>query len=208
MDWKGLLIVITAIGIHCQFDESAYGYQNTGGRWQRVWESERNDYWADHYDPQFSDSVQTWQARGPNGTGPLYVMTLGNLWGCASTWHDVTYRVWRIDPAGPTSLIDHSEWAWLRAGEFTAGSIGQGRDEKSADVLVEFTEDSLDGSVHNREAVRHFEIDGDRITRIDPAALSPRDFVDEWLTRPSEETIAWSASRGVQRAFSKLHPDE
>jgi hypothetical protein len=113
-------------------------------------------------------------------------MTLGNQWGCASTWHTVYYRVWRVDASAPKLLIDRSEDAWLRAGEYIIGSIGQDWVNKSApvDVLIELTERSIDGGVHNREAIRHFLIDGDKGRRVAPIALSPRDFVDEWLTHP------------------------
>jgi hypothetical protein len=40
----GLLIVTTAVGIVCQYDESAYAYQFMEGRWKRIWESEQTDY--------------------------------------------------------------------------------------------------------------------------------------------------------------------
>ena len=95
------------------------------------------------------------------------------------------YRVWRIDSAGSKLLIDEFEEAWLRAETYIVGSIGQNPMEEKApvDVPVEFTARSIDSGVHNREAVRHYLIDGDRVRRVDPVALSPRDFVDEWLTR-------------------------
>jgi hypothetical protein len=47
----GLLIVRTAVGILCQYDESAYGYKLLNGRWQRIWESEQNDYSSKKYNP-------------------------------------------------------------------------------------------------------------------------------------------------------------
>jgi hypothetical protein len=134
-------------------------------------------------------------------------MTLGNFWGCASTWHDVTYRVWRLDQTGAKLMIDRTEGAWLRTGAYIVESIGQRWEDKALDILIEFTEGSIDVVVHNREAIRHFLIDGDRVTRVDPVALSPRDFVDEWLTRPWEESLHWSGSSTLQRWYSKLHAD-
>src|SRR5258706_3818442 len=59
---SGLLIVGTAVGIPCQYDESAYGYRRTDGRWRRVWESEQNDYSEGKYIPQHLAQVYVWQS--------------------------------------------------------------------------------------------------------------------------------------------------
>jgi hypothetical protein len=45
------------------------------------------------------------------------------------------------------------------------------------------------------------------VRRVDPVALSPRDFVDEWLTRAWNESAAWSASPALQQWHRKLHAD-
>ena len=203
---QGILIVTTGVGILCQSDESAYGYQYIDGEWRRVWESEQNDYRKEQYHPQIITAVHVWQ-RYENGreSGPPFVMTLGHLWGCASTWHDVTYRVWRVDKPRPKLLIDGLEPAWMRTGTFIVGSISQRYDHKTVDALIEFTQGAIDVGVHNREVVRHFVIDGDRITRVDPVALSPRDFVDEWLRRPWEESARWSASVALKQPYNNLH---
>lgn len=204
----GLLIVTSGVGIICQYDESSYAYKRVNNRWQRVWESEQDDYRKGKYSPQFIEDVHVLQPFNEgHENGPPFLMTLGHFWGCASTWHDVTYRVWRLDPAAPKLLIDRSEWAWMRTLIYIVGSIGQRFDERAVDVQIEFTESSIDVGVHNREAVRHFLIDGDRVTRVDPVALSPRDFVDEWLTRPWEESTLWSASGSLKQWYGKLHAD-
>lgn len=62
------------------------------------------------------------------------------------------------------------------------------------DVLVEFTVGSIDGGVHSRQAIRHYSIDQDQVQRIDPLALNPRDFVDEWLTHDWRAAAFWSDS--------------
>src|SRR6185312_12800072 len=97
--------------------------------------------------------------------------------------------------------------AWQRTETYAVGSIvgGQPNDSASVDVLIEFTEASIDAGVHNREAVRHFLINGDQVRRVDPVALSPRDFVDEWLTRDWKESARWSASPALRRWQGRLH---
>jgi hypothetical protein len=201
-----LLVVATAVGILCQNDESAYLYKPANGRWQRIWESEQNDYVPNKYSPQHLISVPVWQLyKDGHEDGPPFVMTLGNSFGCASYWHSVSYRVWRIDPSGAKLLIDRTEDAWL--GAPTSGSIAQSPRDRFApvDVLVEFPKDGIDTNI--REAVRHFLIDGDQVRRVDPVALSPRDFVDEWLTRNWQESTTWSASPTLQQWHRRLHAD-
>ena len=198
---SGVLIVTTALGILCQYDESAYAYRYVNGRWQRIWESEQNDYSPAKYNPQHIKAVHVLQSfRDGNLDAPVYVMSLGNSWGCTSTWHSVIYRVWLVSASGSKLLIDDSDLAWLRTGTYAIGSIVRGStDAAPVDVLVEFTKRSIDLGVHNREAIRHYLIDGDRVRRIDPVALSPRDFVDEWLTSDWEEIGPWSASLASHR---------
>ena len=201
-----ILIVTTAVGILCQNDESVYAYGPVGGRWQRVWESEQNDYSERQYSPQHIVAVHV--SRLFLG-GPPFVMTLGNYWGCASTWKALYYRVWRVDPSGSKLLIDNTEGSWLRTQASAVGSIGPGKTNINGnapmDVLIEFTEGSIDANT--REAVRNFLIDGDHVRRVDPVALSPRDFVDEWLTRGWKESADWSASATLQQWHQKLHAD-
>ena len=74
------------------------------------------------------------------------------------------------------------------------------------DALIEFTQGSVDSGIHNREAVRHYLIAGDEVRRVDPVALGPRDFVEEWLTRPWSESAVWSAT-DLQTRHQKLHGD-
>jgi hypothetical protein len=173
-DQSGMLVVTTSVGIPCQYDESVYGYKRVDNRWRRVLESEQLDYSPGKCAPQLIFAIHVWQAfKDGHETGPAYVLTLGNEWGGASAWHQVYHRVWRVDPSASKLLIDGSEFAWLRTGTYAVGSMGQDRtnDKAPIDVLIEFTQASIDGGVHNREAIRHYLIDGDRVQRVDPVAL-------------------------------------
>jgi hypothetical protein len=109
---SGLLIVTTSVGILCSYDESAYAYERINDRWQRVWESEQNDYSPKKYTPQYIVAVHVWQAfRHGDADGPPFVMTLGNEGWCSSSWHQVYYRVWRADSLASKPLIDESEFS-------------------------------------------------------------------------------------------------
>jgi hypothetical protein len=78
------------------------------------------------------------------------------------------------------------------------------------DVLVEYTVGSIDAGVHSREAIGHYRIDHNQVRRVDPFALSPRDYVDEWLNTDWREAAYWSesANRVSTGAWhKKLHHD-
>ncbi len=198
------LVITTAFGILCGADESAYIYRWRDGRWRRLWETEQNNYSVKEYQPQIISSIliSPFARNAPE----RLVLTLGFESWCSSAWHPVQYRVWLMNRDQPVSkrLLDRTERAYLGNAHPILGSIG--RD----DVLVEFADRSLDTGVHTREVVRHFVIDQDFVRRIDPVALSPRDFVDEWLTQPWPEIAAWSDDASVktlQEWHQKLHKD-
>jgi hypothetical protein len=55
LDMKpGFLVVRTAVGIQCGYDESAYIYESNDSQWRRYWQSEQNDYREGKYFPQTS----------------------------------------------------------------------------------------------------------------------------------------------------------
>lgn len=207
LQWEsGLLIVITRVGIVCEHDESVYGYKRIDSKWQRIWESEQNDY--RNYTPQHINAVHVWQSyKDGRQVRPTYILTLGNEWGCASSWHRVYYRIWRVDSSGPKNLVDQSADAYLRAETYIVGSIVDSpmHSDGSVDALMEFTQRSVDGREGTREAVRHFVIEGDRVRRVDPVALSPRNFVDEWMTRPWSESREWSSTPNLWKWHKRLH---
>jgi hypothetical protein len=60
-------------------------------------------------------------------------------------------------------------------------------------VLAEYSVGLSPG--FTRRLVRHYVVDGDKISRVDPVALGPRDFVDEWLKRDWVESAGWTEAR-------------
>lgn len=206
----GLLTLTTSVGILCQTDDSAYGYQKKEGRWQRIWESEQHDYAPAMYRPQVLFAIHVFQPKLPGmPVQPPFVMTLGNEWGCGSFWHPVYYRVWRLDPAEPKLLVDDSQQAWRRLDDFATGTFRQDpyRVDQAVDVLLEFTVSSVDTGVGRREAVLRYRIEGDRARRIDPIAFTPRNFVEEWLTHNWSDASGWSTSEAVRRWHNELHTE-
>jgi len=205
---SGLLVVITAVGILCEVDESAYAYKRIDGKWQRIWQSEQDDY--QNYWSQHIKAVHIWQShqRGKQ-EGASYILTLGNEGGCHSAWHKVYYRIWRLNASGEKILVNESRDGYMRVQGYIVGSITNSpmHFDGPVDVIIEFTQGSVDVAVHNREAIRHFVIEGDQVRRVAPVALSPRDFVDEWITSPWSESQQWSLSKEQSAWHRKLHAD-
>jgi len=190
-EWE-YLVVQSGVGIqNCGFDESAYAYRWTGERWERFWQDETDDYQKKKYAPRSIDSVlfsPTPYGRSADKNERL-ILALGQHEWCTSNWRPVYYRVWQTSPRlkEPRLLLDESAPAFLDAP--IQGSVG------ADDVLIEFSTWSIDVDVLIRREVRHYVVNAGRIERVDPIVLGPRDFADEWITRPWAESSHWTDPR-------------
>lgn len=201
------LVVKTGLGILCGSDESVYVYEwqkplklvptETGrGHWQRILENEQNVTGKD-YKPQTIEQVLI--SRSPyQHDGDHLILTLGREPWCQSNWHTAYYRLWHVEPSDtwPVPLLDDAEFAFL-GGDTPQASVGPVFDWDQSkpvvyDVLMESSVSSIDGAKLTYEKVRHYRTVGDEIKRIDPVALSPVDFVDEWLASPWNDASGWS----------------
>jgi hypothetical protein len=110
---SAFIVVVTSLGIQCGDDDSAYVYAWSGDGWQRVFQNEQNDYTKKGYNPQFlSDVVISPRDRSNN----YVALTLGIQSWCASNWHDIYYRAFRLggDPLAPP-LVSGEENAFVGA---------------------------------------------------------------------------------------------
>ena len=195
----GFLILQTAVGIECGYDESAYLYRWSEDRWRRVWQTEQNDYTVKVYKPQTIHAVLISQYNKAND---YLVLTLGSEPWCTSNLHEVYYRAFRLGPdATDRPLVEGAEWAFVADDPPIHGSV------TNKDVLVEF---AIGGGVGGDpyQAIRHYKIDHDEVRRVDPLVLRPRDFVSEWLVHDWKEAAFWSesANRDSMRDWhGKLH---
>jgi hypothetical protein len=189
------LSVVTAVGINCGYDESAYAYTWRNGRWQRFWESEQTSYTADSYRPQ---QVHDVLISAPGAAGRRLLATLGSQSGCTGGFKDLYARAWQFDAAlGSRRVLD-----WRTYADDGYPPI-QGRIGPD-DLLVQYTTGGLaDGDTHT--AVRHFEIRNGVAVQIDPIAGRPHDFVLEWLSAPWEDSRTRAASEALKEKYTALH---
>jgi len=194
------LVLQTAVEVHCGFDESAYLYRWQNGRWKRIWETEQNTYTKEEYKVQLIRAVRVSPAFNEASS---YILTLGTEPWCSSNWHDVYVRIWSVSPSGhePKLLLDKSQCAYLGTHDVPVqGSVGR------KDALIEYTVGSIDLGVFIREAVLHYSLTPDKAERIDPIALSPRDFVEEWLAEPWEQSRLRAQPSAIA-VLRKAHQD-
>ena len=180
------LVLQTAVGVECGYDESAYVYRWRDGKWKWIWQSEQNHYTKDEYAVQTLHAVLLSPALKE---GAPLVLTLGSTPWCTSNWRNVYYRLWRTYPDDytPKLLLDGNEVAFLGNHDIPIqGSVGR------EDALIEFAVGSGDQGLHHRPAVRHYAVHANTVERIGPIALSPRDFSEEWLANPWEQSKLWS----------------
>jgi hypothetical protein len=193
------LTIVTAVGINCGYDESAYAYGWKNGRWQRFWDSEQSSYTKEAYRPQ---QVHDVLISSPGGDGRRLLATLGSQSGCVGGFKDLYAQAWQLDAAlASTRVLD-----WTAYADDGYPPI-QGR-IKSDDLLFQYTTGGLaDGDTHT--AVRHFEVRNGLAVQADPIAGRPHDFVLEWLSAPWEESRTRAASEALKTPYTELrleHP--
>lgn len=166
-----------AIGLTCGQDQRATLYRHDGTGWRRFWRGTAGT-------PMTIAALEV-AADAPGG--PL-VLELARGDGCASSWRPIRTRLWRAAPGGSQRLLlERTDFAFLGK---TDGPLAARLD--GADAYVEFMTASLDVSVPARPALRHYRVEGERVRRLDPIALDPADFVEEWLGAAWADGAAWS----------------
>jgi hypothetical protein len=197
----GFLVVTTAVGtgIRCGYDYSAYVYA-WHDKWQRVWENEQDDYAESAYHPQTLHAVHISE---PGNDGTRLILTLGTPAGCTGAFVPLYYRVWRLGAPGASAslILDKSE---TLNDESEPPAIAK---LTADDLLIEFSAGGT-GYGETHKALRHYEIRGAAATRTDPIAPTARDFVEEWLAAPWQESASRSDSPEIREWHTKLHRDD
>jgi hypothetical protein len=197
------LFVVTAVGVRCGYDESAYLYEyREGSGWTRLLSIEEADYGARYTPRDFVSldvfpSDKAWNEAAP----PPLVAALTTVPSCASNWHSMRTRLWRATAASqtPAALIDRADTLYM-GDYFIAAERLTGND-----FLVEFNGDYADEGVLIRHHVVHYRLGADdRPERIGPVALAPEAFVDEWMKTPWSEARRWTET-GARAAAARVH---
>ncbi|MGD0616479.1 MAG: hypothetical protein ABSB67_02340 [Bryobacteraceae bacterium] len=183
------LVVVAGVGIPCGRDDAVYIYDYGRQPPLRVLES--------HASRDHDEAVSGVKMSTPDAAAEYLVLTLRYAVQCASNWNELSYDVFRLSPrlqAADRVLSD------------SHGYFGHDYEVRlqPKDLLLQFRGGSIDTDILIRTFVRHYDLSGPTPQRIDPVALLPRDFVDEWLTSTWDEMEARSAS-SARDALRKWH---
>jgi len=192
-DW---LQMDTDVGIPYGADRSVYLYEWRANRWYRRFSSEANDYRRSQYGPEGFVELRV---SPPDSHGARLILTTGSPPFCMSVWHTLYIRLFRLDTV-QSLLLEETPLANLGQEPAYSARLEPGG------ALVEFFGFSIDSGIMVRKHILHYKLDRGTVERIPPVALSVRDFVDEWLTRPWTEVAKWSDS-DLETWHKKLHKD-
>jgi hypothetical protein len=179
------VIGITPIfNIQCATDAMLMVFAYHSGIWSEVLRWEAKPY------EKISGAFSSFQYKiSPmREDGSWYVVDTRVPGWCSSTWSVIDYEMLRAGeaPDRPRILLAKSESMWWGSEDFGHIKVNP------TDFEVRYHSNSIDAGVHNRVFIRHYRIDGDSLTRIPPVAMSPRDFVDEWIVSDWSDAQKWS----------------
>ncbi len=178
------IAIVATFDIACGDDAVLLIYESEGTGWREALRWQSNGYdtvagglWSFDY-----------AVSPPDKSGQWFVAVKSVAPWCSSTWSEIRTAILRPgeSAAVPKILGKHSDSIWWGADD--VGTVSVTRD--SADFR--FHAESIDDGVHNRLWIRHFHVTGDTVERMQPVAVSPRDFVDAWIVSPWSDAEDWS----------------
>lgn len=181
-----LLAVVTSITVPCGSDSSLNLFQRSGASWKLILIGETNGY----TEVTGAQGMFQFAVSPPNANGDWFVVTANvNPW-CSSNWQALRYQVLRPgdSPLHPRVLHEESRGIYLGADQpyrLTVNPNGL--------QIHNVASQALDSSILTRVHVQKYEVAGDTVTRIPPLALTPEDFLDEWVDMKWEEASRWTS---------------
>ena len=188
----GTLLITAGVPVECGLDQAVYLYRLSSGRPTRILE--------DHPGGPLHFMSAATQLSEPDPQGRRLLLTHFVSAQCASTWMVMSYSVYRIaaDGASAGRLLSAQDDFWLTdtGPEFVLRPTG---------LTVRFLGSSIDPDAPNRTRIFRYGFTP-AAQRLDPVALRPQDFVEEWLQRPWSEMQTRSAA-STRRLHDRVHAD-
>ncbi|MGD0097791.1 MAG: hypothetical protein ABSB60_14970 [Terracidiphilus sp.] len=196
-DKANLMLVVFNFGIVCGDDSMLLGYEWKQEKWIRVlrWQSD-----PDRTPNAFGDFFEYRVVQQQNSANWLVGVAHGHPM-CTSNFggFDLDF----IQPARndvPQKVLLHKEETYWR----------------DDPVKMELTSDGLelrvsgysrDINIIRRPGIYRYRVSGDQIDRVQPIAINGRDFVDEWLNSPWNESKNWNSPSeltGLEATHKKI----
>jgi hypothetical protein len=176
------LAIIEGISVPCGTADSVYVYDYSGASPGRGLESRGSSGHDETVSREYFSSQDV--------SGSRLFLAFRNAVHCGSSSNRLSYDLFRLRPGASTATAifsgDHGIW--------TGADDGYRIQLKPDELLLELRDRSMDTRMRNRTHVLRYSVGPSAVERIDPVALQPQDFVDEWLTRPWAEMAARSSA--------------
>jgi hypothetical protein len=186
--WNGhpdIVGIVPGFEIECGWDAMLLVYTSSDDAWQEsmLWQSKPYQSVAEAFG-SFDYAISP-----ADDSGNWYVLTKTVAPWCSSAWSTISYAALRPGPVAsePKILYQGKDSIWWGNKDF--GKLVADKTEFD----VRFHAESIDTGVHNRVWIRHFKIAGDTVRRIQPVALTPRDFADEWIASLWQDASQWTS---------------
>jgi hypothetical protein len=182
-----VVIVRAAISVPCGTEDDVYIYDYSGFGRRTVLESPGNFMNASNVSISRTDSA---------GNRLILINRLGVQ--CESTYYGMNIELfhWSVASNQASRVLATQHGFWLSPDEPPVRLTPN-------ELLLELTGNRID--TERRTHVLRYRVAPASAERIDPVALQPHDFVDEWLTRPWNEMESRSVGRDLKKWHEFLH---
>jgi hypothetical protein len=172
-----MAFVTASATIPCGAEGSVYGYKFDDSGWRRVVDAQSSGM-----------GVVKLELSEPDSSGQRLLLVEWYSQQCASFWMEMTYKVFHLDwdnGVAQPALENRIDF-WMGDDEWPLFVLSP------TTMTLEFSDFSVGDTVHHRTKIQRYEFTPPA-QRIDPVALQPQDFAEEWLTRPWTEMESRSA---------------
>jgi hypothetical protein len=174
-----LLIVLAGVTLPCGVEDRVYVYSYEGNTRKNVLRSSGSQ--------QHEESVSDVVVSAPDAAGNRLMLIKRLSAQCGSFSYQMSFELVRLssNSSQGQSLFTGTHQFWFGEEE----PVRLTADE----MLLELEGDSIAADIGRRTHVLRYRASAQSAERMDPVALLPQDFVDEWLTRPWSEMKSRSA---------------
>ncbi len=199
---RDVLIVQAETGVICGFDETVYAYEWVKDRWRLLLDASQKPDAKGLYTAEQIQQVVFSNMDGMPRDEVRLVAT-GASPSCVRSFAPVHYRVWTLKRTVGASLLTdvREDRAYVGRRDPAISARFEGES-----LLIEMDVASIDPKRHSRVAVQRLLFGEKGVSRAAPFALTPRDFVEEWLRTPWVTASQWTQA-GARAALEKIHAD-
>jgi hypothetical protein len=179
-----LLVVVTELGIPCGSDSSMNLFQRKASGWELLAVDESNGF------SEISGAQGNFQftVSPPDEQGNWFIVTANvNPW-CTSNWQQLRYKVLRpeLETGKINELLDEKTTVYLGVDVPYRIKI-----QPHGFEISNVASNSLDAAMLTRVHIQRYRVTNDAVERIPPLAVTPEDFLDEWLNLNWAEASQW-----------------